>query len=92
MKLQTARLLNQAACHVGAHVMGITHPALRPDMLEIVQRVSLAQLETASDMIEAYNLEMSTGQNLGFVFVSSHKESLLANLKHWADRQPRHTL
>lgn len=83
MTFETAEKINSAAVAIGLCLVG-AQDLVAPETVALIRAVSLAQIETAKDQIEAANREVTAGGKGGKIRVVCADE-LVANVKRYAD-------
>lgn len=83
MHLETALRINSAAAFIGMALLGILNH-VTAEHVALIRSVSLAQMETATEIVEAYNAAAKDGPGPHKIYsICEHR--LLTNVKTYAD-------
>jgi len=83
MPIETALRINSAALFIGLALLGVLDH-VTAEHVALIRSVSLAQMETATEIVEAYNAAAKDGPGPHKIY-SICEQRLLANVKTYAD-------
>lgn len=88
MDFHTADRINTAAFNIGMYLLGVNPRPLAAEHLQTIRDVTLAQMQTAKDVIQAHNARQSSELGVRMLY-SVPDDDLLAEIKAAADAPRR---